>query len=155
MQSMANDLKLKPFKRIRISSRDQDVRSKRKICCHNLNDRFLASDVKRIIFTDEKDYTLEIAKNQQNNCVCGQQRRDIHPSRLYYESWRFLRKATVLAEVLEGKTNIHFIEARRAKVNSESYILLLDDNLLPNRKRLYPINNCVFQQDGALPSEVG
>ena len=49
----------------------------------------------------------------------------------------------------EGKTNIHFIDTDRAKVNSENYIQLLDDNLLPDCRRLYPRNNYVFRQDGA------
>ena len=30
----------------------------------------------------------------------------------------------------EGKTNIHFIDTDRAKVNSENYIQLLDDSVL-------------------------
>ena len=34
-------------------------------------------------------------------------------------------------------------------VNSENYIQLLDDNLLPVCKRLYPRNNYVFHQNGA------
>ena len=55
MQRMANDLKLKPFINIRISRTDLDVRAKRKTR-RNLNDRFLASNVKRTIFTDEKDF---------------------------------------------------------------------------------------------------
>ena len=96
---------------------------KRKTCCRFLNDRFLASDVKRIIFTDEKDFTLEIAKNHQNNRVYGQQKCDIYPSRLYYESSRFSRKVINSAGISwEGKTNIHFIDLCRAKVDGESCI---------------------------------
>ena len=34
-------------------------------------------------------------------------------------------------------------------VNSENYIQLLDDNLLPVCKRLYPRNNYVFHQNRA------
>ena len=49
----------------------------------------------------------------------------------------------------EGKTNIHLIDTRRATVNNESYIQLLDDNLLPKCRRLNPGNNYVFQQDWA------
>ena len=49
---MANDLKLKPFKRTLISRGDQNASAKRKTRCRNLNNRFLASDLKRIVFTD-------------------------------------------------------------------------------------------------------
>ena len=37
----------------------------------------------------------------------------------------------------------------RPYVNVENYIQLLDDNLLPGCKRLYPRNNYVFHQNGA------
>ena len=39
-----------------------------------------------IIFTGEKDFTLEIAKNYQNNHVYGQQKQNINPCHHYYES---------------------------------------------------------------------
>ena len=40
------------------SRSDRNVGAKRKTLCRNLNDRFLASDVKRIIFTDEEDFSV-------------------------------------------------------------------------------------------------
>ena len=49
----------------------------------------------------------------------------------------------------QGKTNIHFIDTQRAKVNSETYINLLHKHLLPDCRTLYPQNNNIFQQDGA------
>ena len=43
-----------------------------------------------IVFTDEKDYSLEIAKNRQNDRVYGPSKKaDIAPNRLYHESSRF------------------------------------------------------------------
>ena len=48
-----------------------------------------------------------------------------------------------------GKTDIHFIDTNKTKVNSESYIKLLDDGLLPDCRRLFPENDFIFQQDGA------
>ena len=50
----------------------------------------------------------------------------------------------------QGKTNIHFIDTEKAKVNSETYINLLHEHLLPDCGTLYPRNDYVFQQDGAL-----
>ena len=93
------------------SRSDRNVGAKRKTLCRNLNDRFLASDVKRIIFTDEEDFSVrerERAKNHQNNRVYGQRKRDIHPARLYYESSRFSRKVMVLVKYL-GKEKQTFI----------------------------------------------
>ena len=104
-----------------------------------------------IVFTDEKDYSLEIAKNCQNDRVYGPSKKaDIAPNRLYHESSRFSKKIMVSAGVSwQGKTNIHFIDTQKAKVNSETYINLLHEHLLPDCKTLYPQNDYVFQQDGA------
>ena len=49
----------------------------------------------------------------------------------------------------EKDFTIHFIDTSKTKVNSECYIKLLDDNLLPDCRTLYPDNNFIFQQDGA------
>lgn len=147
---MAVDLGLKPFKRIRVSRRDPKVRAKRKTRCRNLNDRYSVDDVKRVIFTDEKDFTLEVAKNSQNDRVYGKRKREIEPNRLYHETSRFSKKVMVSAGVSwAGKTKIHFIDTEKTKVNSECYIKLLRENLLPDCRRLYPGDNYIFQQDGA------
>ena len=41
------------------------------------------------------------------------------------------------------------MDTDRARVNSENYIQLLDDNLLPDCRRLNPRNNHLFHQNGA------
>ena len=144
---LAHKLKLMAYKRIRVSRRDEKVRSKRKTRCRLLLNRFTAEKVKNIIFTDEKDFTLEVARNRQNYRVYGKRKRDIAPNRLYHEMSRFTKKVMVSAGVSwKGKTRIHFIDT---KVNSESYKNLLEIGLLPDCRRLYPNGDWVFQQDGA------
>ena len=141
---------LKAYKRIRVSRRDEKVRNKRKTRCRLLLNRFTAEKVKNIIFTDEKDFTLEVARNRQNYRVYGKRKRDIAPNRLYHETSRFTKKVMVSAGVSwKGKTRIHFIDTERTKVNSESYKNLLEIGLLPDCRRLYPNGDWVFQQDGA------
>ena len=115
-----------------------------------LLDRFDSEEVKKIIFTDEKDFTIEVAKNRQNDVVYGPRKSDIPLSRLYTEVNRFSRKIMVSAGVSwEGKTKLHFIDTQTTKVNSESYIMLLKDKLFPDFRKLYPTENFIFQQDGA------
>ena len=76
--------------------------------------------------------------------------KDIPSFRLYHETSRFTKKVMVSAGVSwNGKTDIHFIDTNKTNVNSESYIKLLDDGLLPDCRRLYPENDFIFQQDGA------
>jgi len=150
VQWIAKGLKLKAYKRIRISRRDDNVRHRRKARCKALYDRYKLEDVKRIVFTDEKDFTLEVAKNRQNDRVYGSKKRDISADRLYRETSRFSKKLMVSAGISWlGKTRIHFIDTAKTKVNSESYINLLDNGLLPDCRRMYPNNDYIFQQDGA------
>ena len=147
---MTKELNLKPFKRIRVSRRDQKVKQKRKTRSKNLNDRYSIAKVKKLVFTDEKDFSYEVARNRQNDRVFGACKKEIPSSRLYHETSRFTKKVMVSAGVSwNGKTDIHFIDTNKTKVNSESYIKLLDDGLLPDCRRLYPENEFIFQQDGA------
>ena len=79
------------------------MRSKRKTRCRLLLNRFTAEKVKNIIFTDEKDFTLEVSRNQQNARVYGKQKRDIAPNRLYHEMSRFTTKVMVYLLEFLGK----------------------------------------------------
>ena len=106
--------------------------------------------MKKLVFTDAKDFSYEVARNRQNDRVFGTCKKEIPSSRLYHETSRFTKKVMVSAGVSwNGKTDIHFIDTNKTKVNSESYIKLLDDGLLPDCRRLYPENDFIFQQDGA------
>ena len=103
-----------------------------------------------MIFTDEKDFRIEVARNRQNDVVYGHKKKEIPVGRLYHGTSRFSKKVMVSAGVgMRGKTRIHFIDTSKTKVNSECYIKLLDDNLLPECRTLYPDNDFIFQQDGA------
>ena len=71
--------------------------------CRLLLNRFTAEKVKNIIFTDEKDFTLEVARNRQNYRVYGKRKTDIAPNRLYHETSRFTKKVMVSAGFFERK----------------------------------------------------
>ena len=97
---LAHKLKLKAYKWIRVSRRDEKVRNKRKMRCRLLLNRFTAEKVKNIIFTDEKDFTLEVARNRQNDQVYGKRKRDIAPNRLYHETSNLPKRLWYLLEFL-------------------------------------------------------
>ena len=62
-----------------------------------------------IVFTDEKDYSLDITKNRQNDRVYGPSKKaDIAPNRLYHESSRFSKKTWSLPVFL-GRENKHLL----------------------------------------------
>ena len=109
------DLKLKPFKRICSSRKTRNVKQKRKTRSRKLLDKFSRDEVKRIVFTDEKDFSLEIPINKKNDVVYGAKKSDIPLSRLYHEENRFSKKVMVSAGVSwNGKTRIHFINTTQS-----------------------------------------
>ena len=134
-----------------MSRRDEIVKQKWKTRSKNLDKRFTKKDVERMIFTDEKDFTIEVAQNRQHDVVYRHKKKEIPVGWLYHEILGFSKKVMVSAGVsIRGKTRIHFIDTSKMKVNSECYIKLLDNNLLPDCHTLYPDNDFIFQQDGAL-----
>ena len=148
---ITKELNLKAYKRIRVSRRDETVKQIRKTRSKNLDKRFAKKYVERMIFTDEKDFTIKVAWNRQNDVVYGHKKKEVPVGWLYHETSRFSKKVMVSAGVsMRGKTRIHLIDTSKTKVNSECYIKLLDDNLLPDCSTLYPDNDFIFQQDGAL-----
>ena len=102
-----------------------------------------------IVFTDEKNFTLEIPLNKKNDVVYGTKKCEIAPSRLYHEQNSFSQKIMVSAGVsFNGKTRIYFLDMS-TKVDSEAYVKLLNDCLLPDCSELYPNNEYTFMQNGA------
>lgn len=144
------DLKLKPFKRICSSRKTPNIKQKRKTRSRKLLDKFSRDEVKRIVFTDEKDFSLEIPINKKNDVVYGAKKSDIPLSRLYHEENRFSKKVMVSAGVSwNGKTRIHFINTNTVKVNADRYLTLLENDLLPDCRALHRGGEFIFQQDGA------
>lgn len=146
---ISKKLEFKPFKRIKTSRKSTEVKQKRKTRARRLLDTFSADDVKRIVFTDEKNFCLEPPLNHRNDFVYGKKKMDIPVPRLYHEKNQFSKKVMVSAGVSwNGKTGIHIIE-KGTKVNSVAYVALLHDLLVPDMEQLYPENNYILQQDGA------
>ena len=62
-------------------------------------------------------------------------------SKLYHEQNSFSKKIMVSAGV--GKTRIHFLDMS-TKVDSDAYVNLLNDCLLPDCHELYPAGDFTF-----------
>ena len=119
VQNITKELELKPFKRIQVSRRYKTVKQKRKTRSKKLYSRYSKQDVKRLVFTDEKDFPYEVARNRQNDRVYGRKKKEIPNTRLYREISRFTKKIMVSAGVSRnGKTKLHFIDTKKVKVNS-------------------------------------
>ena len=83
---ITKELNLKAYKRIRVSRRDETVKQKRKTRSRNLDKRFTKRNVERMVFTDEKDFTIEVARNGQNDVFYGHKKREIPVDRLYHKT---------------------------------------------------------------------
>ncbi len=64
-----NNLKKTPFKRLRSCLKTPAVRQKRKTRARKLLDTYSADEVKKIVFTDEKNVSLEPPYNAKNEVV--------------------------------------------------------------------------------------
>ena len=69
----------------------------------NLVKRFSIHFLPRLVFQDEKDFSLQVPTNRQNNRVYfNGPKKDVQPERLYSEGNKFLKKVMVFA-VIPGK----------------------------------------------------
>jgi hypothetical protein len=110
-----------------------------------------ALTINRIVFTDEKNFTLSAPTNSQNDRVYGEgKKKTIEPNRLLRQRAHFTKSIMVSAGVsVNGKTRLHFVESG-VKMNANCYVnMLLHDRLLPDCRTLYPDGNFIFQQDWA------
>jgi len=67
--SNGKELELKPFKQVQESSRDPDVRGMKETICNDLNHRCSHAGVKKIIFTELKDFSVEIITDHHGDRV--------------------------------------------------------------------------------------
>ena len=74
VQRMLKKRGLCQFKRMRTSAVNAKARRRRKTRSQLLYRRFSVATVKKVIFTDKKDFTLEVPTNRQNDRVNFMQR---------------------------------------------------------------------------------
>lgn len=151
VQRLAKRAGIKSFKRINATRISLTVRNKRIKRCRYLYRYFNCNDVKYMCFQDEKDFTLEVPSNRQNNRVNSTGRKmDIPPERLYHEQSRFSLKLMVSCCVSwNDKTQIFFVNPQETKVTSAVFVEHLERDLLPACETLYPHGDYILVLDGA------
>uniref|UniRef100_A0A672ZV02 Tc1-like transposase DDE domain-containing protein n=1 Tax=Sphaeramia orbicularis TaxID=375764 RepID=A0A672ZV02_9TELE len=94
----------------------------------------------KMIFSDEKMFTVEPKLNRQNSRVYATSRADTDAASLK------VRRGAICSS---GALQLKFVDSG-TKVNKEYYINeVLESVLLPEARRLYPDGDWTFQQDGA------
>ena len=141
----------KSVKRLEAPQSNDGAVKRRLERARNLLVRFPLWKVRKLVFTDEKDFTLQVPSNRQNNRVYTQGRKkDIAANRLYHPKNRQSVKLMVSAGVSwEGVTKPFFIDPQKSKVNAAYYTNFLEKKLIPACQELYPDNDFYFMQDGA------
>ena len=143
--------KLKSVKRLRSVTIPAGTRLRRLVRARALLQRFPNWRVKKIVFQDEKDFTLEVPTNRQNNRIYIRGKKsEVDPKRLYHEGNRQSLKLMVsCCASYNGVTKPFFIDPQQAKVTGAYYTRHLERDLLPECGKLYPENDYIFVQDGA------
>lgn len=151
VQRMAHQGGIKSYRRMTVSRIGQAGKLKRFERSQHLLDAYDEVDVKFMCFHDEKDFTLEVPTNRQNNRVNARVRKnDISPQRLYHERSRFSMKLMVSCCVSwRGKTGIFFVNPQETKMNAIHFTNHLESDLLPACTQLYPYGDFILLLDGA------
>ena len=131
------------------SRRVTNVPAKHKTRCRNLYDRYSNADEKKNVSTDEKDFTLEIVVNRQNDIVYGSRKKSsrqiafiMNPAAFQKRPWFLLVSAGVVK--LTSTALIRKLHKLTRVLNE-----LPNEGLLPDCRRMYPNEYDVFQQHRA------
>lgn len=143
-------LKLKAYKRVQVQMLSDTDKKRRRQKAKALLQRFTDDDVKQIIFSDEKMFTVAEKVNKQNDRLYAASKDNLSPAVLKVRKAEFPAKIMVWGAVCsKGPLKLKFVDPG-TKVNTEYYKNdILSEVLLPEASRLFPTGNWCFQQDGA------
>ena len=101
------------------------------------------------MFQDEKDFSLLVPTNRQNNRVYfNGPKKDVQQERLYSEGNKFAKKVKVSVMITwKGVSQLFFIGGNGIKVNGASYLKHLRDDLIPAVEAIYPNKDFTFVQE--------
>ena len=104
-----------------------------------------------LVFQDEKDRSLQVPTNFQNNRVYfNGPKKDVQLERLYSEENKFSKKVMVSAVITwKGVSQPFFIGGNGIRVYGASYPKHLRDDLIAAVEAMYPIKNFTFMLDSA------
>ena len=112
---------------------------------------FSIHSLPRLVFQDEKNFSLQVPTNRQNNQVCfNGPKKAVQLERLYSERNKFSKKVMVSAVITwKGVSQPFFIGGNGIKVNGASYLKHLSDDLIPAAQAMHMNKDFTFVQDSA------
>ena len=146
------DLGLKSLKRKTVHHLTPTLRRKRLVRCKGLLRRLAPRDMDKVLFSDEKLFTVEEVNNRQNDRILASTSKDI-PEKLKYVD-RVQKPMSVMVwggVSTNSRTNLVFIP-KGVKINSKTYQnLVLEAEIKDASCRLFKNQDWIFQQDSAPP----
>ena len=144
------DLGLKSLKRKTVHHLTPVLRKKRVGRCKGLLQRLAPDDVTKILFSDEKVFTVEESTNRQNDRIISPTSKDI-PEEIKYID-RVQKPLSVMVWVgvtANSRTDLVFVP-NGVKINSETYKeLILETEIKNAGHRHFENQDWIFQHDSA------
>ena len=141
---------LNQYKRTKTPNMSSATRQRRTERAGALAEKFSQKRaIERLVWQDEKDFTLDIPMNIQNSRVYGMNKKENIPAnRLFHQTNRQTKKVMVSACVTwKGATKPFFVNENGLKINGKMYKKHLEKKLLPEIDRLMKNESWKFIQD--------
>ncbi len=144
------DLHLKPYKKRKLHGLSAEQMTARHQKAKALLDRHGRESAKRIVFSDEKLFTVEEKFNAQNDRIYAMAIEDLPENLRTVQRFQKSSSVMVWAGVgYNGKIPLKFVDPG-VKINAVYYQNeILQSTLMPNVGSLYPDGQWTFQQDSA------
>lgn len=143
-------LGMKAFKKNRCHGITDAAKIKREHRCAQLLARFPGQAHRRILFTDEKVFTVQQVLNKQNDRIYGIS----NPHKSVSHSLHPTSVMVFAGITYDGKTPLIFVPAG-VKIKANNYLDVLKNEVLPWSKKHFGRKRWVYQQDGAPAHKAG
>lgn len=146
---LREDLNLKAYKRYTGHLLTPQLREIRRVRSKALLARHGKNSYKKILFTDEKIFTIEQKFNRQNDRVYAQSSYEAKEKVPRIQRGHHPTSVMVWWGVsYQGVTEVHFCE-QGVKTSGKLYVQMLEDVVAPLNDTLFDREEWVFQQDSA------
>lgn len=150
---IVRDKSIDNFKRSKTTAMNEGTRKRRVDRSVNLVEKFAknARMIEKCVWQDEKDFSLDLPVNTQNDRVYYKGKKsDVPNENLNKGTKRLSRKVMVSAGLCyQGATKPFFVNNKGLKVNARSYHKHLKTQLFPAIEKLIKREDWIFLQDGA------
>ena len=153
VRRIIDDKDISNFKRAKTPAMKDATRQRRVERACGLIEKFENNPrlIERCVWQDEKDFTLDVPVNHQNDRVYYRGKKsDIPSENLEQTTKKMSRKVMVSAGIcFHGVTQPFFVNNKGLKVNAINYHRHLRTQLFPAIEKISKRNNWLFIQDGA------